>query len=104
MRITAVRWVSFAAILAAGVWPHIGPYDVFVRFLVAAGAIALMVQALQDRKYAFGAVFGALALLFNPVAPVFAFSGQWQRALLVASTFPFVASLAWRQPEVATNV
>jgi len=37
-----------------------------------------------------------LVVLFNPIAPVFDFSGDWQRALLVASAAPFVASLAWR--------
>jgi low affinity Fe/Cu permease len=48
-----------------------------------------------------GAVFAALALLYNPVAPVFSFSGTWQRALVVATAIPFVTSLAWRDLKVA---
>ena len=71
-----VKWVSIAALLAAaGHWPHPVPYDVVVRFVVAAGAMAMMFQALRSRYYVVAAVFGALVLLYNPVAPVFGFSG-----------------------------
>jgi hypothetical protein len=34
---------------------------------------------------------------------VFSFSGDWQRALLVASGVPFVVSLAWRNVRLAHN-
>ena len=48
-----------------------------------------------------GATFAALALIYNPVAPVFSFTGNWQRALLVASGIPFVTSLARRDLKAA---
>lgn len=103
-RVKAVKWVSAAALLAAaGLWSQLTPYEVVVRFCVAAGAIVLMFQAFHARHYAFAAVFGALALLYNPVADVFSFSGDWQRAVLVASAIPFVASLAWRNVRLAHN-
>ena len=99
-----LQWVSIAGLLAAiGYWPHLGPYDVVVRFVVAAGALAMMFQALRSRHYVVAPVFGALVLLYNPVVPVFGFSGQWQSALVVASAVPFVASLAWRQPRMEPN-
>lgn len=101
-RAKAVKWVSIAALLAAvGLWSHLTPYDVVVRFIVAAGAIAAMLPALHARQYAFAAMFGALALLYNPVAPVFGFSGNWQCALVITSAVPFVASLAWRDVKPA---
>jgi hypothetical protein len=93
------KWVSIAGLLAAiGYWPHPSPYDVVVRFMVAAGALATMVHALRSRDYVVAAVFGALVVLYNPVAPTFRFSGQWQIALLAASIVPFAASLARRKP------
>jgi Family of unknown function (DUF6804) len=93
-RMKAVKWVSLVALLAvAGLWSHLTPYDVVARFIVAAGAIVVMFHAIHAGHYAFAAVFGALALLYNPVAPVFSFSGQWRRALVVASAAPFVVSL-----------
>jgi hypothetical protein len=97
----AVKWVSIAALrVAAGLWSQLMPYEVLVRFIVAAGAIVVMFQAFQARNYAVAAVFAALALLYNPVAPVFSFSGDWQRVLVVGSAVPFVVSLAWRKRQV----
>ena len=95
-RIRAVKWASIAVLLgAAGLWSNFAPFEVFVRFLVTAGALVLMCQAFQTRYDPFAATFGSLALLFNPIAPVFDFSGDWQRAVVVASAVPFVASLVW---------
>ena len=103
-RARAVKWVSIAALLAAaGLWFYLAPYDVVVRFIVAGGAIFLTFHAFHARQYALAAVFAALALLYNPVAPVFSFAGDWQRALVVASAVPFVASLAWGNVRLAHN-
>jgi uncharacterized protein DUF6804 len=103
-RMKAVKWVSLVGLLAvAGLWSHLTPYDVVARFIVAAGAIVVMFHAIHAGHYAFAAVFGALALLYNPVAPVFSFSGEWQRALVVASAAPFIASLAARSLRTEHN-
>jgi uncharacterized membrane protein YoaK (UPF0700 family) len=93
-----VKWVLIAGLLAAaGIWSQLAPFDVVVRFIVAAGAMVVMFQALHARHYGVAAIFGALALLYNPVVPVFSFSGDWQRAIVVASAIPFVASLTGRK-------
>lgn len=103
-RIKAVKWISIAVLLvAAGLWSRVTPYEVVVRFIVAAGALVVMFQAFHARHFAVGAVFAALSLLNNPVAPVFSFSGDWPRVLVVASAFPFVASLAWRRVRLPRN-
>lgn len=103
-RVKAVKWVSAAALLvAAGLWSHLTPYEVVVRFIVAAGAIVVMFQAFHARHYAFAAVFGALVLLYNPVAPLISFSGDWQRVVVFACAVPFVASLVWRNVRPATQ-
>ena len=95
-RFKAVKCASIVGLLGtAGIWSHFDPFEVLIRFLVTASALVLMFQAFQTRSYQVAATFGALALLFNPVAPVLEFSGGWQRALVVASAVPFVASLVW---------
>jgi hypothetical protein len=95
-QIRAVKWVSITALLAAAViWSNLVPFETVVRFLVTAGAMVVMFQAFQARHYAGAAVFGALALIYNPLAPVLSFSGDWQRAVVVASAVPFGVSLAW---------
>jgi hypothetical protein len=96
-RIKAVKWVSIAGLLAAaGFGPQLGPYEVVVRFIVTAGAMIVMAQAFQAKFYSVGALFAVVALLYNPVARAFGFSGGWQSAVVVASAVPFMASLAWR--------
>jgi hypothetical protein len=89
---------SLAGLFAAAAhWPNLGPDGLVVRFVVAVGAMAMMFHALCSRYYVVAAVFAALVVLYNPLAPMFAFSGEWQSGLLVASAVPFVASLAWKK-------
>ena len=96
-RLTAVKWVSLTALaIVAGMWSQLARYDVVARFIVAAGAIFVMFHAIHSEHYALAAVFAAIALLYNPVAPVFSFSGDWPRAVVLASAVPFVASLTAR--------
>jgi len=82
-----------ALLVAAGFWSHLGPFDLAVRFIVAAGAMVAMFQAFHARQFVFAGLFAALVVLYNPVAPVLSFSGEWQRAIVAASTLPFLASL-----------
>ena len=98
VRLQAVKWAAIAVLLAAaGLGAFLLPYEAVIRFLVAAGSGVVMWQAIHTRRYAFAAVFGVLALLYNPVAPLFSFAGGWQRALVVVSTIPFVLSLLWHK-------
>jgi len=92
LKIAVIAGRLFAAIL----WSRAAPFEVVVRFMVGAGAVAVMVQCLRTGRYLIAPVFATLAVVFNPIAPVFEFSGDWQRAFLVACAAPFVASLAWR--------
>ena len=103
-RISAVKWASIAALLAAAVfWFHLAPFEVVVRFLVSAGAMVILFQALRARYYAVSAAFGALAVFYNPVVPVFSFSNDWQRAVVAARAVPFVLSLPWRDKRTKNN-
>jgi len=103
-RVKAVKWVCAASLLAAAsLWSLPTPYDVVVRFIVAAGAMVMMFQAFRARQFAFAVTFGALALLYNPVAPVLSFSGEWQRMVVAASAVPFIASIAWPRVKQAHN-
>jgi 4-hydroxybenzoate polyprenyltransferase len=101
-RTKALKWGSIIAVLAvAGLWSQLASYEIVIHCVLAAAAVGMIFEAFNKRQYVLGAVFAALALLYNPVAPVFDFSGNWQRALVVASAIPFVASLAWRDLRAA---
>ena len=98
-RDSAVKWVSIAGlIVAAGVWSSLASWEVAVRFIVTTGSILVMLQSFRSANYALAGVFGVLALVYNPVAPTFSFAADWQRAFVLASTIPFIASF-YRQSE-----
>jgi len=83
------------------VWSQLTSYYIAIHCVLAAAALGMVFEAYNKRQYALLAVFAALALLYNPVAPVFSFSDNWRRALVVATAIPFVASLGWRDLKAA---
>jgi hypothetical protein len=90
-----LKAVSIAALLAAAVLgSDFAPLQIVVRFLVVVSAMVILFQAIHAGHYVFAATFGALVVIYNPVAPAFGFSEDWQRAMLAASAVPFVVSLA----------
>ena len=92
-----VKWAAIVGLLAlGGLWSRVTPLEVAARFLVAAGAIVIMARSLLATRYTVVAVAGAFVLLYNPLAPVFNLSGDWQRAVFVAAAAPFLALLIWR--------
>ena len=93
----AIKWAAIIGLLAlGGVWSRVTPFEVTARCLVAAGAIIVMARSLLARRYAVVAVAGAIVLLYNPLAPLFELSGDWQRAVFVAAAAPFLSVLIWR--------
>lgn len=97
VRLKAVKWFSGVVLLAtAMIWPMPDLYATIVRFIVSAGALVVMLRAFREGHHPSMIFFGALALLFNPVLPVFVFDGEGQRSLVIASAIPFLASLGWR--------
>src|SRR5690242_20275373 len=67
-RMKAVKWASIAVLLAAAwLWSQVAPFEVAVRFLVTASAMALAFQALKTKYYAVSVGFGVLTLCYNPV-------------------------------------
>jgi hypothetical protein len=103
-RLKAIILASIAGLVAVfGLWSHLTPYDALVRFMLTIGAIVAMFHAIYAGKYVFAVLFGVIALLYNPIAPVFSFSGGWQRAIVLVSAAPFVASLAWRSLSASSS-
>lgn len=96
-RLRVLTGALIVALLAvAGFWSQLGSGEIVIRCLVAAGAVSLMAYAIGHRHYWSAAVFAALTILYNPVTPLVAFAGNWQRAFVLVSAVPFVASLTRR--------
>ena len=94
-----VKWACIGVLLATVVVsssvfpPYVSTYEAMVRFAIGLSALILLLESLRGRQYALMALFAVIVLLFNPLFPVFAFSGNG--AILLASVLPFIASLLW---------
>lgn len=100
-QLSIIKWVVIMALLATAIlWSRLSPYEVVPRFIVAVGSAAAMLRASGRKQYWWSVVFASLVVLYNPVLPVLAFSGDWQRALVVVCVAPFALSLrqAKRKP------
>lgn len=111
-RIKAVKWACIGVLMLAAVLSqyvftsYVSTYETVVRFAIAIGATVLIFESVRARQYVFTAVFAGIALLFNPVFPAFALSGNWP--IVLTSALPFVMSLIQakdraRQAEVSTS-
>jgi len=65
-----MKWVCIAALLLAVIWRSSANYQIVLEFLVCAGAILLALPAWRGGKHPWAAGFIAIAVLFNPVAPI----------------------------------
>lgn len=103
-RVRAVTWVSAAMLLAAaGLWSILPLYQTASGLIVAACAMFLMIQAAHAKRHGVALVFGALVMLYNPLAPLLSLAGDWQRPLVAISAVPFIATFAWRKEKQVQN-
>lgn len=91
-----VKGACMATLLVAAALPlYIAPYQNALRFIIAAGAAMVTLQALQARRYAVAALFAATGLLYNPVIPTFRLDGKWQVLIILLTVVLFGISLTW---------
>ena len=89
-----MKWISSAALFTATVfWGLALDYELLLTVVVFLGAIVVLQQAVSERKYVWVAWFGAIALVFNPAAPLFQASGDWFRVTALVCTAVFAISL-----------
>jgi len=88
-----MKWVSIGALVAMS-WRPAANYQLLLSFVVCMGAIIVVQEAVQAREYLWGAGFVGLALLFNPILPVFKPSGNLLRLVVLVCIAPFALSLA----------
>lgn len=90
-------------VVAATFWSNLLPYDGVARFAMSAGALAAAILFFCGRRYAMAAVAGAIALVFNPVAPSLSLAGDWRRTLIAVTAVLLVASFAGFEKRKANN-
>src|SRR5437016_7690402 len=93
MLTTIIKYVAIATLLVGMFWWRIpGNLRTYLDFAITAGAVFVLVQALNLRKYWWVAAFVGITCLFNPIQPV-GFSFETLVALQIMSAALFAVSL-----------
>lgn len=89
-----MKCITSAALLLATVFWSIAPdYELLLTVVVFIGAIVVLQQAVSERRFVWVGGFAAIAVVFNPAAPLFQASGDWFRMTALVCTAVFALSL-----------
>jgi hypothetical protein len=88
MLTTTMKYVAIGALLASMFWQMVPYSRGYLDFVVAAGAVFVLVQAVNLHKYWWMAVFAVVFCLFNPIRPVaFSFGNMMTLQIMTAAFF-----------------
>ena len=90
--------VTAAVLLVVAVGHHPYSYYTFLRWAVCASALLVAWVAWNSSAQWAAFPFAAIALLFNPLAPVYMTRAHW-RPVDIASAVAFVCSLALKRTD-----
>jgi hypothetical protein len=89
--VQTMKWGSVAGLLVAAMSWHAGPnYRLLLDLVVSVGAIMVVKQAVRAKQYVWASGFVGMALLLNPVVPVFTPAGNLMLLLFLAGLAPLV--------------
>lgn len=87
-----MKYAAIVTLLAGMFWQPAPNLRSYLDFVVAAGAVFALVQAINLRKYWWVAGFSAVIFLFNPIRPI-AFSFATAVAMQIVTAAIFAVSL-----------
>ena len=95
-----MKWISIAMLLMAMLfWSPSPLFQVALALVVTVGAVLVLIQAWQAKKYGWAAGFLAVAILFNPALPPVRIGGIIGFFLVLLAIAPFAASLVALRPQ-----
>ena len=90
-----MKWGSIMGLLLAAIsWNAGANYRLLLDLVVLVGAIVVVRQAIRAKQYFWAAGFVGMALLLNPVVPVFTPAGNLMLLLFLVALSPLVISFA----------
>lgn len=99
------KYASIAVLLLAVVfWGRAADYQAVLGFVVCAGAVRVAFLAAAVGRHDWASLFAGIALLYNPLYPLFALTGRLEFLLVIASAGAFAASLFLLKPRLALPV
>jgi hypothetical protein len=87
MLTTTMKCIAIATLVVGLFWQLTPNLRSYLEFVVTAGAVFVLVQAVNLRKYWWMATFLAVVCLFNPILPI----GYWFGSMLALQALTAVA-------------
>lgn len=90
-----IKWLSIVAgiLLLLGIpvgWPY--AYYTLLRWVVTIFAVIVAYNFYKQEKSFWAWVFGGIAILFNPIAPIYLSKGVWVIFDFIVACLFFIAS------------
>jgi hypothetical protein len=102
MLTTTMKYVAIGALLASMFWQMVPNLRSYLDFVVAAGAVFVLVQAVNLHKYWWVAVFAVVLCLFNPIRPVaFSFGTLMTLQIMTAAVFAVSLQMLKTKPRLS---
>jgi len=93
--VQTMKWGSILGLLLAAISWNAGPnYRLLLDLVVLVGAIVVLRQAVRARQYLWASGFVGMALLLNPMVPVFTPAGNLMLLLFLVGLSPIVMTFA----------
>jgi len=90
-----MKWDCVVVLLLASMSWHAGAnYRLLLDLMVSVGAIVVVKQAVQTKQYFWAAGFVGMAILLNPIVPIFTPAGNLMLLLFWVGVSPIVITFA----------
>ena len=90
-----MKWGSIVGLLLAAIsWNAGANYRLVLDLVVLVGAIVVVRQAVRAKQYFWASGFVGMALLLNPIVPVFTPAGNLMLLLFLVGLSPIVMTFA----------
>lgn len=100
-----MKWLSIATLLSTLVfWNVAASYQPELNLLICSAAALVLVQAARRKKYIWAAGFLLVAVLFNPLLPMFQLAGGIGLGLIALAIAPFAVSLVALRPRPLLSI
>ena len=95
MLVKTMKWGAIVGLLLAAIsWNAGANYRLLLDLVVAVGAIVVLRQAVRAKQYFWASGFVGMALLLNPIVPVFTPAGNLMLLLFLVGLSPIVITFA----------
>jgi hypothetical protein len=93
--VKTMKWGAIVGLLLAAISWNAGPnYRLLLDLVVSVGAIVVVRQAVRAKQYLWACGFVGMALLLNPIVPVFTPAGNLMLLLFLVGLSPIVMTFA----------